>query len=131
MNNVSLIGRLTKDVELKYIPSSEMAVATFTLAIDRPVGQGKEKQADFPRITVFGKQAENCEKFIGKGRLVGITGRIQTGKYEGKDGKTVYTTDVVANNVEFLDYADKKEETKPQQEAPEGFAAVDDDDIPF
>ena len=128
---MSLIGRLSKDVELKYIPSSEMAVATFTLAIDLPVGQGKEKQADFPRITVFDKQAENCEKFIGKGRLVGITGRIQTGKYEGKDGKTVYTTDVVANNVEFLDYADKKEETKPQQEALEGFAAVDDDDIPF
>ena len=132
INSVVLIGRLTKDVELKYIPSSEMAVATFTLAIDRPVGQGKEKQADFPRITVFGKQAENCEKFIGKGRLVGITGRIQTGKYEGKDGKTVYTTDVVANNVEFLDYADKKEETKPQQEAPEGFQALEDDDsCPF
>ena len=68
MNNVVLIGRLTKDPELRYIPESQNAVATFTIAVDRPFA--KEKQADFIRITVFGKQAENCERFLTKGRMV-------------------------------------------------------------
>jgi len=86
MNNVVLIGRLTKDPELRYIPESQTAVATFTLAVDRP---GKEKKADFPKITVFGKQAENCERFITKGRLVAVQGRIQTGSYKNKNGDTV------------------------------------------
>jgi len=72
MNSVVLIGRLTRDPEVRYTPDSQMAVATFTVAIDRPVRQGKEKQTDFPRITVFGKQAENCERFLAKGRLVGV-----------------------------------------------------------
>lgn len=84
MNNVVLIGRLTKDPELRYTSNNQMAVATFTLAINRPVKQGQEKQADFPRITVFGKQAENCEKYLVKGRLVAIQGRIQTGSYQNK-----------------------------------------------
>jgi single-strand DNA-binding protein len=138
INSVVLIGRLTKDVELKYIPGSEMAVATFTLAIDRPVGQGKEKQTDFPRITVFGKQAENCEKFISKGKMVGITGRLQTGSYKDKDGKTVYTTDVIADRVEFL--SPKDEDIKPSKppkpvEQISGFQMLEDDDpdlsLPF
>ncbi len=138
MNSVILIGRLTKDVELKYIPSSEMAVATFTLAIDRPVGQGKEKQTDFPRITVFGKQAENCEKFISKGKMVGVSGRLQTGSYKDKDGKTVYTTDVIADRVEFL--SPKDEDIKPSEspkpvEQISGFQMLEDDDpdlsLPF
>ena len=77
MNRVILIGRPTKDPELRYIPENQTAVATFTLAVDRPFS--KDKQADFPRITVFGKPAENCERFLKKGKLVGIEGRIQTG----------------------------------------------------
>ena len=89
-------------------------------------------------MVVFGKQAENCERFLNKGRLVGIQGRIQTGKYTNKDGATVYTTDVVANNVEFLDWgelekqkADRQKETDRQAEdIPEGFQALD-EDIPF
>lgn len=134
MNNVTLIGRLTKAPELRYIPESEMAVATFTVAIDR---MGKEKKADFPRITVFGKSAENCEKYLDKGRLVGIQGRIQTGSYKNKDGATVYTTDVVADRVEFLEWGDKAdkdhdESFKQTPGIPEGFQALeDDDDIPF
>lgn len=122
MNSVQLIGRLTKDPEITYIPANQMAVAKFNIAIDRP---GKEKHTDFPRVTVFGKQAENCEKFIKKGSLVGIQGRIQTGNYEGKNG-TVYTTDVIADRVEFLSWNNKGQ----TDEAPTGFQELD-EDIPF
>ncbi|QIB69803.1 single-stranded DNA-binding protein [Aminipila butyrica] len=135
MNSVNLIGRLTKDPEVRYTPTTQMAVATFSIAIDRPTSKDKEKQTDFPRITVFGKQAENCERFLAKGRLVGIQGRIQTGSYKNKEGMTVYTTDVVANNVEFLEWGDRKESNAPAEgstsDVPEGFSKLDDDDIPF
>lgn len=131
MNSVILTGRLTRDPEVRYISESQMAVATFTIAIDR-VG-GKEKKTDFPRITVFGKQAENCERFLTKGRLVGIQGRLQTGSYTNKDGATVYTTDVVADRVEFLEWGDKVEGGQSESQGiPEGFQALDDDDdVPF
>lgn len=138
MNNVVLIGRLTRDPEVRYISESQMAVATFTLAIDRPTGAGKEKKTDFPRVTVFGRQAENCERFLAKGRLAGVQGSIQTGSYTDKDGKTVYTTDVVANRVEFLEWGDKVAQNSNQsstqgnpQGVPEGFMAVADDEAPF
>ena len=78
MNNWCGTGCLTKDVSLRYIPQSETAVASFTIAVDRPLS--KEKAADFIRIVAFGKTAELCEKYIGKGRLVGITGSIRTGE---------------------------------------------------
>lgn len=107
MNSVVLIGRLTRDPEIRYTSGTQMAVATFTVAIDRPVRAGGEKQTDFPRVTVFGKQAENCERYLAKGRLVGVQGRIQTGSYQNKDGVTVYTTDVVADRVEFLEWGDR------------------------
>ena len=81
MNSVVLIGRLTRDPEIRYTANTQMAVATFTVAIDRPVRAGGEKQTDFPRVTVFGKQAENCERFLAKGRLVGVQGRLQTVSY--------------------------------------------------
>ena len=130
MNNVVLIGRLTRDPEVRYISENQMAVATFTVAIDRPTKAGQEKKTDFPRITVFGKQAENCERFLAKGRLVGIQGRIQTGSYTDKDGKTVYTTDVVADRVEFLEWGEKAQNTN--QNVPQGFAAMSDDEYtPF
>jgi len=126
MNNVTLIGRLTRDPEVRYTSATQMAVATFTVAIDRPVKDG-EKKADFPKIIVFGKTAENCEKYLTKGRLVGIQGRLQTGSYQNKDGVTVYTTDVVANNVEFLEWGDKKE---IKEELPDSFQAID-EVVPF
>ncbi|HML35963.1 MAG TPA: single-stranded DNA-binding protein [Bacillota bacterium] len=142
MNNVVLIGRLTRDPELRYIPESQTAVATFTLAVDRPFA--KEKQADFIRITVFGKQAENCERFLTKGRMAAVQGRLQTGSYKNKEGATVYTTDVVADRVEFLGdktgggagsgsgFGFDQQDAKGQPEIPEGFQALeDDDDIPF
>ena len=145
MNSVVLIGRLTRDPETRYTSATQMAVSTFAIAIDRMVKQGEEKKTDYPRITVFGKQAENCEKFLKKGRLVGIQGRLQTGSYTDKNGNTVYTTDVVADRVEFLEWGEKgeqkeqpKEEPKPkatpketQEEfVPSGFTQIE-DDIPF
>lgn len=108
MNSVILIGRLTRDPEVRYTPDTQMAIATFSVAIDRPVKKDGEKKTDYPRVIVFGKQAENCEKYIGKGRLVGVQGRIQTGSYQNADGDTVYTTDVVADRVEFLDRGESK-----------------------
>lgn len=127
MNNTVLIGRLTKDPETRY--SGETAVTTFTLAVDRPMS--KDKTADFIRIVSFGKTAEVCEKYLAKGRLVGIQGRIQTGSYK-KEGVTHYTTDVCAERVEFLDWGDKKEKQEEQAGIPEGFQVLDDDeDIPF
>ena len=134
MNSVVLIGRLTRDPEVRYTAASQMAVATFTIAIDRPVRAGGEKQTDFPRITVFGKQAENCEKYLAKGRLVGIQVRLQTGSYQNKDGATVYTTDVVADRVEFLEWGEKKQTAANngmvQAEVPYGFDEVD-EETPF
>lgn len=131
MNNVVLIGRLTRDPEVRYTSGTQMAVATFTVAIDRPRKAGQEKQTDFPRVTVFGKQAENCEKFLAKGRLVGIQGRLQTGSYTNKDGATVYTTDVVADRVEFLEWGDRQQAAAAgYSEAPAGFSEID-EEIPF
>lgn len=131
MNSVILIGRLCADPQIRQITGeNSTAIATFTLAIDRPPKKDGTKQADFPRITVFGKQAENCERYLSKGRLVGIQGRIQTGSYKNKEGQTVYTTDVVADRVEFLEWGDKKE--SPQDHGlPEGFKALDLEDMPF
>lgn len=135
MNSVVLIGRLTKDPEVRYTTGQEpMAIATFSVAVDRPVRAGQEKKTDFPRVTVLGRQAENCERYLAKGRLVGIQGRIQTGSYTNKDGATVYTTDVVANRVEFLEWSNKESQNsghnRQQDGVPSGFAALD-DDIPF
>ena len=107
MNIVQLIGRLTRDPEVRYT-QDQMAIATFSIAIDRPPRRDGTRETDFPRITVFGRQAENCEKYLVKGRLVGIEGRIQTGSYTNRNGDKVYTTDVVANRVEFLEWGDRQ-----------------------
>jgi single-strand DNA-binding protein len=102
MNQVSLVGRLTKDPELRYTPSG-VASTRFTIAINRTFASANgEKEADFINIQVWRKPAENAANYLKKGSLVGVTGRIQTGSYEGTDGKRVYTTDVVAENVQFL-----------------------------
>ena len=132
MNSVVLIGRLTRDPEVRYT-ESQLAVARFSIAINRVPGRdGQDRGADFPNIVVFGKQAENCERFLTKGRQVAIQGRIQTGSYE-KDGRKVYTTDVVADRVEFLEWGDRSQSSSQGSSAgiPEGFQAIDDDDIPF
>lgn len=106
MNKVELIGRLTKDVVLNKT-NSGLSTCTITLAIDRPVKSGAEKQTDFPRVVIWGKQAENCAKYLAKGMLVAIVGRLQTGSFQNKDGVTVYTCDVNAEEVQFLEWKDK------------------------
>lgn len=113
MNSVALIGRLTRDPEVRWT-QDQMAIANFSIAIDRGKDKnGNDRGTDFPRITVFGRQAENCEKYLKKGLLVGIAGRIQTGSYE-KDGQKIYTTDVVADRVEFLEWGDSSRQTQNQ-----------------
>lgn len=135
MNSVNLIGRLTKNPEVRYISESQTAVCKFHVAIDD--GYGEKKRTNFIPVTVFGKQAENCERFLAKGRLVGVQGRIQTGSYTDKDGKTVYTTDVIAERVHFLEWGEKdgqnanKNATAGSGDVPSGFTAMDDDFMPF
>ena len=99
MNNVVLIGRLTKDPELRYTGTGK-AVASFTVAINR--GFGKDNEADFIPVVVWEKQAENCANYLSKGREVGVQGRIQTRSYETQNGEKRYVTEVVATTVEFL-----------------------------
>ncbi len=117
LNKIILIGRLTKDVELRYTESGK-AVANFTLAVDRPFKKAQgEKEADFIRIVVWGKQAENCANYIGKGRLAAVEGRLHIRSYDGNDGQRKYITEVVAETVEFLDKP--KEEPLVEFEGPE------------
>ena len=103
INRVVLVGRLTKDPELRYTPSG-LAVVRFTIAVNRQFsGQGGEKEADFINCVAWRKQAENLANFQRKGNLIGVEGRIQTGSYDGQDGKRVFTTEVVADSVQFLE----------------------------
>lgn len=103
MNSVNLTGRLTKDPELRYTPSG-VAVTRFTLAVNRSFSNNQgEKEADYINILVWRKPAENCANFLKKGSLAGVSGRIQTGSYEGQDGKRIYTTEVVGESVTFLE----------------------------
>lgn len=110
MNKVLLVGRLVRDPELKYTQSNQ-AVCTFTLAIDKKLSREKREEAeaagrptaDFPRVIVWGKMGENASRYLFKGSQCAIEGRIQTGSYQDREtGKTVYTTDIIADNVEFL-----------------------------
>lgn len=124
MNVVVMCGRLTKKPEIRY-SQSQTAVGRFTLAVDR---QKKDDGADFIPVVVFGKQAENCERYLDKGRQVAVQGRIQTGSYE-KDGQKVYTTEVAADRVEFIGSAPTQSNTN--DDIPSGFQMVSDSDIPF
>lgn len=131
MNVVTLIGRLTKDPELRYT-NSQAAVCTAVLAVDRQVKAGEEKKADFIRITLFGKQAETFSKYLLKGRQVAVEGRIQTGSYQNQKGDTVYTTDVIVSRFYFIGSKGDAPAAPAQQgiPVPEGFDAID-EDIPF
>ena len=102
MNKVILIGRLTRDPELRYT-SSNIPTASFSIAVDRTfTNQSGEREADFINIVVWRKQAENCKNYLTKGSQVAIEGRIQTRSYDGQDGQKRYVTEVVADNVQFL-----------------------------
>lgn len=106
MNTVTLIGRLTKDPTIKY--ANDLAIADFTLAIDRPPNRNGEKQTDFPRCKAFGKTAETIEKYVGKGQMIGVVGSIQTGSYENREGQTVYTTDVAVQRIDILEWKNRR-----------------------
>lgn len=103
INRVILVGRLTRDPELRYLPNGT-PVCTFTLAVNRPfTNQQGEREADFINVVVWRKTAENAANFLRKGNLAGVDGRLQTRSYEGQDGKRVYVTEVVADSVQFLE----------------------------
>ena len=102
MNKVMLTGRIAHDLDLRYTPSGT-AVLQFNIAINRPKDENGEQKADFPTIVVWGKQAENLNKYQKKGSQIGIIGRIQTRNYDNNEGKKVYVTEVIAENVEFLE----------------------------
>jgi single-strand DNA-binding protein len=108
LNRVILIGRLTRDVEMRYT-QSQKAVGHFTLAVDRPFTNAQgERDADFVPIVVWGKLAENCNKDIGKGRLVAIEGRLQIRSYDDSQGIRRTRAEVVAGNVRYLDWPKEK-----------------------
>lgn len=133
MNSVQLIGRLCSDPYMT--DSATTSVAKMTLAVDRPPTKDGEKQADFPRVIAFGKTAEMVSRYLTKGRKIAVTGRIQTGSY-AKAGQTIYTCDVVADRIEFLDSTRKAEQTeKAETQEPAQMSMEEgmflDPDIPF
>ena len=158
MNLVVLVGRLARDPEIRYT-GNQTAVCSATIAVDRVPRQGQTREeagADFIRLTVFGKQGETFQRFLTKGRQVAVQGRLNTGSYVNKDGVTVYTTDVIVDRFDFIggrnDGGQQGGFTRPQgmdmdmgspassapaaggsipTEMPDGFEAMDDDEIPF
>ena len=139
INRVVLIGRLTKDPELRYTPNG-VAVCSFTLAVNRPfTNQQGERDADFINCVAWRKQAENVANYLKKGSLAGIDGRIQTRSYEAQDGRRVYVTEVVAESVQFLESKNKSEQSRQQQPTAQhgnsfvndGTEDISDEDLPF
>jgi len=140
MNKVILMGRLTKDPELRYTTTSNIPVATFTLAVERRFQkQGEERQADFIPIVVWDKQAEFCSKYFQKGRQVAVVGRIQTRSWDDNEGKRHYVTEVVAEETYFADSKRSDDTARNTVSAgaensslSDGFYTIDDDDqLPF
>ena len=132
MNRIILIGRLTKDPELRYTPNG-IAVASFTLAVDRPfLNQQGEREADFINIVVWRKQAENCANYLTKGQQVAVDGRLQIRTYDTQEGQRRWITEVVADRVQFLD---KKKGDKDEGAAVEvdngDIEEMNLDDLPF
>lgn len=139
MNSWAGIGRLTKDPVVRKTSNGNI-VSNFIVAINRGKdSNGEDRGADYISVTVFGRQAENCERYLSKGLRVAIQGHIQTGSYKDKNGNTVYTTDVIADRVEFLEWGDRNDRAGDYQnqnsrqydDVPGGFMAVDGDGIPF
>ena len=137
MNKVILMGRLVRDPEIRYTQSAEpMAIARYTLAVDRKFKREGEQTADFISCIAFGKTAEFAEKYYKKGTKIAIVGRIQTGSYTNKDGVKVYTTDVVVEEQEFAESKGSSDNSPaPSSPAPsDGFMNIPDDigeELPF
>lgn len=143
MNLVVEIGRLTRDPEVRYSSDGGNANASFTIAVDRKYKKDGDQVADFIRCVAFGKVAEFADKYLRRGVKVVVTGRIQTGSYTNKDGNKVYTTDVVAENIEFAESknAAGQSESKPRSKASDGvkdgadgfmdLSSISDEELPF
>ena len=132
LNRVILIGRLTRDPELKYTPNGT-AVASFTLAVDRSFTNAQgERETDFVPIVVWQKQAENCANYLGKGSLAAVDGRMQVRNYDDKDGIRRWVTEVVADNVRFLDRRGEGRGAEGgSADSIGGSMGFSDDDVPF
>lgn len=141
LNSTCLVGRLTKDAELRYTPNNQ-AVATFTLAVNRPFkSQNGEREADFINCVIWRQQAENLANWAKKGALIGITGRIQTRSYENQQGQRVYVTEVVADSFQLLENKKDRDAGQSQgysqpdfsRQTPANTSPMDisDDDLPF
>ncbi len=140
MNKTVLVGRLTKDPLLKFTPGTGTAVATFTIAVNRRFKREGQPDADFIPIVVWGKQAESTSNYMSKGSLVSIAGRIETRSYEAKDGGRRYVTEVIADEVVFLDSRKNSPSQSNNQSSTSGdfqgnfqgdMMPVDDEDMPF
>jgi single-strand DNA-binding protein len=138
LNRVILIGRLTKDPELRYTPSG-VATTQFTLAVDRPfTSQGGEREADFIPVVTWRQLAETCANYLRKGRLIAVEGRIQVRNYENNEGKRIFVTEVIADNVRFLE-SSRQDNTQTESRNnnrdpfPEDGKPIDisNDDLPF
>lgn len=142
INQVVLVGRLTKDPELRYSQNG-VAMVNYTIAVNRQFKTDGQPDVDFINCKAFKKQAENLANFQKKGNLIGLEGRIQTGSYE-KDGQRVFTTDVIADSIQFLERKESGQQQAPQQQSipaynqesnsfsqPSSGMVVDDDDLPF
>lgn len=133
MNKIILMGRLTKDPEVRYTQTNNIMVTSFTLAVNRRfVTQGQERQADFLPIVAWNKTAEFIAKYFKKGQQVAVIGRVETRTYDDKDGKKVYVTEVIAEEVYFAD--SKKEDGQATTFTPDNttsFEASADTDLPF
>ena len=135
MNRVVLIGRLTRDPELKYTPGTGTAVTTLTLAVDRRLpNKDGQREADFVPVVVWGKIAENVANYCSKGRLVGVSGRLQIRSYDGKDGTKRTFTEVVADEVQFLEKMNqgaKPAQPSFKEDSYEDMTPIEDGEIPF
>lgn len=135
MNKVILIGRLTKDPVTSYTQDGK-GVTRFTLAVDRRFRREGNQEADFINCVAFGRQSEFSEKYLKQGIKIAVTGRIQTGSYTNREGKKVYTTDVVAEELEFVESKKQEQIPSPQEQPPkkdDGFITIPDDaeELPF
>ena len=142
MNSVNLIGRLVKDPELRYISGSDRSDSVycrFTLAVDKGLSKEKKQEleakgqqtADFINIVVWGKQAENCQRYLQKGRNVAIQGRLQSGSFTAQDGTRRFVTEVWAERVQFIDWGDKTNQEEGFDNFDLGFEEAKDEEIPF
>lgn len=118
MNRVILVGRLTKDPDIRYMQTDNTPIARYSLAVDR---QTKNKETDFINCIAFGKNAEFAEKYLNKGTKILVEGRIQTGSYTNKDGQKVYTTDIVIDRHEFVESRQSAQASTSQQQYNDGF----------